>query len=666
MRTLKTRVRSWAIAMLLLCCCSSSLLAQSKILKDYDWEEKPVLHKLSEDELAEQKIILKDKRVIEFFYDEENQLHEYSLKHKIIRVNSDKAIQYNNRIYIPFSNNMKVVREKARVINSEGKVRELKEEDIREAKDEETNQTYRYFAVEGVDIGSEVEYYYLVDKFPNYMGSLITLQEEETVKNAAVEIISPKNLIFAVKSYNGLPEMQNDTAHEELNYLKVEADRIPPLKQEESATYLPHLMQLIYKLDKDLLSGQKNMVSYDDAAKAVYLSVYGEMSGKADKKLRKLIGNEKFDVAGDQKEQVRKVENYIKSNFTIVDYAAAELADVEEMLDSKVCNEVGVTKLLAAIYKRLGIPHRIVLTSDRNSLRFDPEFEAYNFLQHYVIYFPEIDLYLAPTMTFMRLGFIPPGWTHNYGLFLEPFAMGDFETALPKINFIEAPGYEESTDNLQVNVQFDMENIGKLNIKVIRESKGYYALNTQPYYDLLNEAQKSEVSESIIKNISPDAVIHSIRTENEGSTLFGAKPFVVIADITSGAFIEKAGPKYLFKVGELIGPQIEMYQEEERKLEVETDFARKYHRVIRFNVPEGYEMKNLDKLNMDVNYAEEGDTLMTFNAHYERKEDQVTVTIIEYYKQVVYPLELFPAYRKVINAAADFNKVTLILEEERD
>ena len=55
-----------------------------------------------------------------------------------------------------------------------------------------------------------------------------------------------------------------------------------------------------------------------------------------------------------------------------------------------------------------------------------------------------------------------------------------------------------------------------------------------------------------------------------------------------------------------------MYQKEDRMLEVENDFTRKYNRVLSFNVPSEYKVKNLDKLTMNVACEVEGDTIMAF------------------------------------------------------
>jgi hypothetical protein len=42
----------------------------------------------------------------------------------------------------------------------------------------------------------------------------------------------------------------------------------------------------------------------------------------------------------------------------------------------------------------------------------------------------------------------------------------------------------------------------------------------------------------------------------------------------------------------------------------------------------------------------------------------MVVTIREYYKEIVAPVARYEDFRKVINAAADFNKVILVLEKK--
>jgi hypothetical protein len=55
---------------------------------------------------------------------------------------------------------------------------------------------------------------------------------------------------------------------------------------------------------------------------------------------------------------------------------------------------------------------------------------------------------------------------------------------------------------------------------------------------------------------------------------------------------------------------------------------------------------------------------MGFVSEYALRGSKLSVSVHEYYAKTSYPLQQFEDFRKVINAAADFNKLTLVLEPE--
>src|ERR1700749_3593149 len=90
----------------LVICFYTSLYAQfetSKLApeyKSYSWDESPKLHDLSDAERKRIEVVIKDKRILEYFFDSEDTLSLYITRHFIVRVNSDKAIEENNTVYI--------------------------------------------------------------------------------------------------------------------------------------------------------------------------------------------------------------------------------------------------------------------------------------------------------------------------------------------------------------------------------------------------------------------------------------------------------------------------------------------------------------------------------------------------------------------------------------
>jgi hypothetical protein len=141
--------------------------------------------------------------------------------------------------------------------------------------------------------------------------------------------------------------------------------------------------------------------------------------------------------------------------------------------------------------------------------------------------------------------------------------------------------------------------------------------------------------------------------------------FEMTCDFKTSNFIEKAGPRVLFKVGLLIGLQIEMYRDEQRTSMVENDNNRNYGRIIKIHLPAGYTVKNVEQLKMNFSYSNDDKTPFLFKSDFETKGNILEIKISEFYKEIFVPVDRYEDFRKVVNAAADFNKVTLVLEKAR-
>ena len=120
----------------------------------------------------------------------------------------------------------------------------------------------------------------------------------------------------------------------------------------------------------------------------------------------------------------------------------------------------------------------------------------------------------------------------------------------------------------------------------------------------------------------------------------------------------------LGQVSMVIGRQVEMYQDTSRQFDVENSYNHGYKRVLNITIPEGYQITNLGDLNMDV-FSKNGDEkTMEFTCVHEVNDNVLTVTCNEYYNEIRIPLARYEEFRSVINAAADFNKITLVFEKK--
>jgi hypothetical protein len=336
---------------------------------------------------------------------------------------------------------------------------------------------------------------------------------------------------------------------------------------------------------------------------------------------------------------------------------------MDAILEFKNTDDAGITKLFAAVFNNLKIDYQLVLTTNRQDVRFDPKFEAYNFLDEYLFFFPSLNKYLCPGAVGYRLGLIPNNFTNNYGLFIKLITIGGITNAMGEINFIEPLSFDQTKHNHSVKVDFTKSvEQPVINYELILE--GYYAQPFQPYYSFITPDQQKDVDDFIIKNMLPGVTVSEYTIENKGIENLALKPLIIKAKSNSSSLVDRAGNKYLFKIGELIGPQVEMYQEEERKFDIENDFNRSYYREITFIIPEGYKVNNLEALRLNVELKEDGNPTSYFTSEYELKGYTVIVKVHEDYKSIYYPRERFPEYRNVINAAADFNKIVLVLEKK--
>jgi hypothetical protein len=313
------------------------------------------------------------------------------------------------------------------------------------------------------------------------------------------------------------------------------------------------------------------------------------------------------------------------------------------------------------VFDKLKIQCHPVITCSRENIKFDGEFDTWAFLDDYVLYFPETKQFLAPYVFECRYPLIQAEFTAQKALFIEPFEMGDVKSALSSIGEIPAVDYSYNLDNLDIEVTFN-DDLSANQIRQKREFSGYNAAYFTPYYDMMSSDQRVGMIDQLTKQTAPDAVIKKWTA----SPITGGKSnnFLVDVDFQSSHFMEKAGPRILFKVGELIGPQIEMYRDDQRTAEVENDYNRMYDRIIKIQLPKGYRVKNLEDLKLNIAYTDKDQTPFLFKSDYAVKDNLIEVRIEEYYKQIYAPLSRYEDFRKVVNAAADFNKITLVLERK--
>ncbi len=639
-----------------------SLASPQLFFEAYDWETEAIYEKVKfEDQGA---VILKDMKAVEFYFDPEYSatLQLYTV-HTKIQVNTHEAVEIYNKHYMPMSKVLAIEDLRVRVLSESG-VREIEEIDLKDYQGEDDYSSYKYFAIDGVEVGSQIEYIYTFKMIPQLEGSREFFQSDELKLNAEFHIICEDKMFFTTKSYNGFSAMVLDsTTIDGKNHYFARMDKIDPLESELYALYTNNLMRVEFKVDHILPANDVKLYTYQQISNQLNAYLHSGRTKKTDKMISKLLKTLKLEGRGEA-ERIRTIENYVKRNIAVSESGGDEIDDLAYVIEKHVTNQRGIMKLFVSMFELNGIDYYLGLTSDRTRVVMDPDFESYSFLENYFFYFPGIDKYLAPTESLYRLGYIPYNWTNNFGLFIKNTKLGETTAGIGEVRFIEPLEYLDSEDILDINVGFNGD-FDELNIDIQRSLTGYNATYIQPIFELIPAAETKKVAISLLNLSGKDVELKNFEAKNATLDSFYLKPFILQGEAsTRSAFYDRAGSRYLLKIGELIGEQVAMYQQNERKLPVQNEFNRNYRRTISIEVPEGYEVLNLEDLRQKLSYSDEnGQDAMGFESSYIIEGNTVTVNVREFYKKLDWPLEKFDEFRQVINAAADFNKKVLILEK---
>ena len=631
-----------------------SASGQDLFYETYDWGIPDSIPGSYQDK---EKVTMFLKNVIEFAF-QGDYFYEYDLKHKITFINSDDEVKQNNTIYLYYNQRSRIVSAKARVIKPNNEVLELDSTKMLDSYDEETGNKYKYFALEGLEKGSIVEVLDVIEKSPDYQGRRMFIQDEDSIVNYAFDLFAPSNLIFEFNVINDTNTIQRDTLI--ANHWLLKLQHIAGLEKEESAPYNALLKQLVYKLDRNTANNTRDISSYGQASQNIYSNIYQHLDKKDTKALAKFIKSIPLDKNSSLDDQIFQVENYVKNNINIADYSSNELKKISAIIENKNASGYGLTKLLANIYKSLGINHQIVLTCDRTEIPFDPKFEAFNYLRDYLIYFPKTKKFMSPEKFEYRYGLPYYKNANNYGLFVKRISLGEMQSGLGKIKFIPPAGYQQTHHDHFVTATIN-DDFSDVTLDVTTSSTGYFACPLQPYIDLISEDVLKKLMDDGVENYIPNSNINQWSYENVSWDVIGKEPFLTKYTITNSDLINEAGDIYLFKVGLLIGPQQELYSEKTRRLPVYDNYKRTFDRELRIIIPEGYVVKNPGDIDIFAEYIVDDVQRLQFNSTHTYDGNEIKISIHEYYDQIEYSVKEYPFYRKVVNSASDFNKVILAI-----
>lgn len=644
----------------------SKTFAQEFDFANYRWEINPAYLQLSDSDKVMPEVGLLDKTVIEIVVDD-NKAYMYNLVHRVVLLNSEEAITRNNKIYIPVDKQTNF-KQLIRVISPNGSKKILDKSDIFEATDESSGVTYQYYAIEGLEKGSILEHISVLKYTPNLKGATINLQEDYPIKNLSFEMFIPKYLVFEFRTYNGLSEMAKDTADiDRVNRYYLVEDHLDPLPEEEYQNYDANLKKISYKLTGNSYSQKFNLNNFKDFIQGLNTVIQQtETSKKEQKIISKYIQASKADFARSDEDKIRKIEDFVKESVIYKENSELAGNTIEEIDKTHVAGQLGLYILYANLFKQLGIKTQLAATCNRFDDIYDKNFENFQHIDNFLFYFPDYDEYLFPQNILFRYPFIPYQFTANGALFMKTISVNNVDLTTSSSGYIEPKDMYDSRDSMYVKADFS-EGIETPSYNLTRTFTGYEAVQSQGILSYIqSDDDKKKVREEIVKQIASDVEVTEVSSRNDGVENFAIKPFEIYGKFKCPSLLEKAGDTYLLKVGLLIGPQVEIYDSIARKTDIEIPYRHQYRRVITVDIPEGYTINDVSNHAKSLQYKDdEGNDIYGFLTTITQEGNQLTIDNTEYYNAIrLDHVKYYQTFREVINSAADFNKIVLILQPQ--
>ncbi len=645
------------IIVLFIFCCLG-LAGQAPEYSGYNWSTFPATKEIDSVKAVNGSVITLERRITDVYANKENIFEEISIFHRKIRVVTHEAVNDYNKIYVPVSNVIEILDIRARFISPDGKITELPKESIHQVENLENKGDFKAFAIEGAETGGEIEYYYKLRKKYSPYGTQV-MQGEQPRTNVQVIFVYPSKIEYFVKNYNGFPAFSSRTdTLTGKTFLEADVAVIPSLMKEKYADYKANLMRYEFTLAYNNYNSLLRTYSFSKISSNLYGNVY-ELT--KDEKAAVKSTLKKLKLSGlDDRQKARKIEDWVKSEIAVSE-ELTRMPDIVETIKLRQTTKSGALRIMVALMNEAGLNFEVVATCDKSERSFDPDFNGFNFLDDYLIYFPDMDLFIQPDNLMYRLGINPSLYQGSYGLFLRPLSYGEKQKTLAyEVRRLPMDTYEKNADTMIVNLSL---NLSKLNLdaSIYRVFYGEWAASIQSFWSFMNEERHQNLISDIFNMGNENTTINSYKVFHETQSDIAVNPLKWNVELTANSLVEQAGNDLIVKIGESIGEQSELYQESRRKLPIVVSEIHNYFRKLIFDIPSGYSISNLSDLNMNVEMQNNGKLSCCFTSWYEMSGNKLIVYSREYYTENGYPADLFESFRKVINAAADFNKKTIIL-----
>ena len=642
--------------------------AYAQFHRTYSWSEKPVNVQEMDSSFQESSIGFLNKYIVEFKEVNDsidNSFEKFLTRHTIIKILDSVGAEYHKIIYIPMYNSDYLVDLKLRTIDSTGLVVNFDNSTLTELDNKEFNKNFKIYQVPELQKNSTLECIYTTKERNEIHGSQI-LQEEYF--NAKTEfILIPNNFKSKVKSYN-TNEVFNLELMDNIKVKKITINNLNSIDNEEYSTLQANRVNVSYQCYiSDQVTSQSEF--WENINESIYPIAFPKKYSKELIELNEIILNEfkltksnaklKNKYVSETFKKINIIDNYIKNNFTVLENGNADLSRLDYILKNKKGSNIGIVQLYSSLLLYNKIDYELLITSNRYFNRFDPDFFNPDNLREILFYIPEIKKYIIPDRKEYRVGEAPFNVLGNYGIYIDKNKDYYFSTIIENDK-------KYSTINRTINVDF--KKMQEAVISETQEFTGHWAITNRAMLNLSNNLTSDEFKDYLTTSgIKGKKIIeYSIINKDIYQPNYN-NPFIVKSIISAESILtsdnktrKRKNKRYVFNLGSVIGTQSELYSNNERINPIEIRYPNYYDYKISVKIPRGYKVEGVENININENYISNGEIVAKFESRYLIEGNQLNISIKEFYKSLNYSKSKYNDFRKVINAAADFNKLDIV------
>lgn len=639
----------------------------AQFYKTYKWSENTVTVQQIDSSFQESSIGLLNKYIVEFKEPNDslnNSFEKFLTRHTIIKILNEDGAKYHKIIYIPIYNSDYLVDLKLRTVDSSGTVVNLENSNLTELDNKEFNNNFKIYQLPELQKNSTLEYIYTTKEKNEIHGSQIL--QEEYFNTKTEFILIPNNFKSKVKSYN-TNEVFNLDLINNTKVKKITINNLKPIDNEEYSTLQANRVNISYQCYlADKVTPQNEF--WKNITNSIHTIAFPKKFSKELIELNQLIFNDlkqtKSNLGHKDKnlytfKKINLIDNYIKNNFTVQDNSIAEFSRLDYILKNKKGSNIGIVQLYSSLLLYNNIDYELLITSNRYFNKFDPDFFNPDNLREILFYLPEIKKYIIPDRSEYRVGEAPFNVLGNYGIYIDKNKDYYFSTIIEDDKRF-------STINREINVEFK-----KMKEVVINETQkftGHWAITNRAMLNFSNNLNSNELMDYLTTSgLKEKRIIeYSVSNKDIYQPIYN-NPLIVKSIISTDSLLKKhiksknkKTKRYVFNLGSVIGTQSELYTNKKRINSIEIRYPNYYDYKISVKIPRGYKIEGVENININENYISNGDIIAKFQSNYTIEGNKLNISIQEFYKSLNYSKSKYSDFRKVINAAADFNKLNIV------